>query len=84
MPTFGMLRRLDSEAVRSPKALEELKQQAMRRVRERRPGVEWLSGFAVLGPYDDIEVSRAEDIETATKVSAPIRSFGHAHAEAWR
>jgi len=83
MSTFVMLTRLDAEAVRTPKTVEVLEQQAMRRVRKECPKVEWVGSYAALGPYDYVDIFRAIDIETATKVSALIRSFGHAHTEVW-
>lgn len=83
MTTFIMLTRLSPEAARSPKALEELERQAMGRVREDCPSVEWVSSYAILGPYDYLDVFRAPDIETACKVSTLIRTFGHAQTEVW-
>lgn len=83
MPVFIMLTRISPEAVRSPKALEDLEKQAMARIRQECPGVEWIGSYAVLGPYDYIDVFRADSIETATKVSTLIRTFGHAQTEIW-
>jgi hypothetical protein len=67
MPTFIMLTRLNPDAVRSPKGLETLERDAMKRVREECPKVEWLNSYAVLGPYDYLDIFVAGDIETAAK-----------------
>jgi uncharacterized protein with GYD domain len=83
MSTFVMLMRLDSEAVRSPRTLEQFEQQAMNRVRKECPKVAWVRSYAALGPFDYFDIFDAADIKTATKVSALIRSFGHAHTEIW-
>jgi len=58
MPTFVMLTRLSPEAVRSPKALEDLEGQAMERVRMECPDVEWVSSYAILGPCDYLDFPR--------------------------
>jgi uncharacterized protein with GYD domain len=83
MPDFIMLTRLAPGAVRSPPALEALERKAMERVRAECPEVEWLSSYAVLGPWDYLDIFRAPDIETAIRTETLIRTFGHAHTEVW-
>ena len=83
MPTFIMLTRLSPDSVRSPRGLEQLERQAMQAIRQECPGVEWLGSYAVLGPCDYLDVFLADGIETATRVSALIRTFGHAQTEIW-
>ncbi len=83
MTTYIMLTRVSPEAIRSPQAVETLERQAMSAVRAECPQVEWLHSYAILGPYDYLDIFRAPDIETATKVATLVRIAGHAHTEVW-
>ena len=83
MQTFIMLTRISPEALRSTHALETLERRAMSAVRAECPQVEWVHSYAVLGPCDYLDVFRAPDIETATKVATLVRIAGHAHTEVW-
>ena len=83
MVTFIMLTRLSPEAVRSPQVLEQLERKAMERVRKECPDIEWINSYAILGPYEYLDVFRAKDVETASNVSTLIRTFGHAQTEIW-
>lgn len=83
MNTFMMMTRLNSEAASSPQALEQLEKQAVKKIREECPSVEWLGSYATLGPYDYADIFRADDNETATRVATLIRTLGHAHCEVW-
>lgn len=76
-----MLTRLDPEAVRSPAALEDLEHQAMERVRKECPVIEWVVSYAILGPCDYLDIFCAMDVETASRVSTLVRTFGHARTE---
>ena len=69
--------------MRSAQALEQLERKAMERARKECPDVEWVCSYAIQGPNDYLDVFRAKDIETASKVSTPIRTFGHAQTEIW-
>ena len=83
MSTFVMLTRLAPTAVHSPDDLKALESKAVAAVKEHCPAVEWTADYAVLGPYDYLDVFEAPDLETATKVSMLIRTVGHAHTEVW-
>ncbi len=83
MPIFVMLTRLSPEALKSPRSLEKLERKVSDRIRAECPIIEWIQNLAVIGPYDYIDIFRAPDIEAATKVSALVRTFGHAQTEIW-
>ena len=83
MNTFLMLTRLTPAAAPSPAALEHLEKNVMERIRVDCPGVEWRSNYAVLGPWDYVDIFEAPDIDTALKVSTIVRLYGYAHTEVW-
>jgi uncharacterized protein with GYD domain len=83
MPTFVLLTRLSETAAAAPRRLEEVEKDMMRHIREECPKVEWINNLAVLGPYDYLDIFEAPDVETAAKVAAMVRIYGHAHTEVW-
>jgi uncharacterized protein with GYD domain len=83
MATFVMLTRLTPDAVKSPGDLKLLEKQVAERVRKDCPQVKWLANYAILGPYDYLDLFDAPDAETAAKVVMIVRSFGHAQTETW-
>jgi uncharacterized protein with GYD domain len=83
MATFIMLTRVSPDVTRSPQMLEELEKRAMEHIRADCPEVKWVHSYALLGPYDYLDIFTAADIETAIKVSTLIRTYGRAHSEVW-
>ncbi len=83
MQLFVMLTRLSPEALKSPASMEDFEKRAVDHIEKECPDVKWLHSYALLGPYDYLDIFSAPDLDTALKVSAMIRTFGRAHSEIW-
>lgn len=83
MPMFVLLTRLSPELLQTPHRVEDAEREVSRQVRAQCPEVEWICNAAILGPHDYLDIFRAPDVETASKVATIVRLFGHAHTETW-
>jgi uncharacterized protein with GYD domain len=83
MSKFILLTRMSPGVISSPESVEILERRVMEQVRTECRGVEWLSSYATIGPYDYVDVFGAPDIETATKVAFIVRMVADAHTEVW-
>lgn len=83
MTTYIMLTRLSHEALKSPSSLQTLEQDVKKRIAAECPDLRWLANYAVLGPYDYLDIFEAPDNDVATKAATVIRTFGHAETETW-
>ncbi|MFX1378530.1 MAG: GYD domain-containing protein [Promethearchaeota archaeon] len=52
-------------------------------VREKVPDIKWIAHYAILGPYDFIDIFEVENEHDAAKVSLLSRSAGAVFAESW-
>ena len=69
MPTYVLLTKVSPEV--------------KKKVAQHCPRVKWLASYALLGPYDYLDVVEAPDNLTPSKLAAVVRSFGHATTETW-
>lgn len=83
MPTFVLMTRLQPEHLKDAKARAESGKEWLEKVRAACPDVRWVAHYALLGPYDFMNVYEAADVETAHKVSIISRAAGALTAESW-
>lgn len=83
MPSYVLLTKISPESMPAPDRLKKLEQEVKERIKKHCPQVKWVSNYAVLGPYDYLDIFEAPDDLTAGKVATLVRSFGHATTETW-
>lgn len=83
MPTFVLMTKITPELAGDPRGRKRVGRDWMRQVAEKCPGVKWLAHYALLGPYDFMDIYEAPDVETAHKVSYLSLAGGAADAESW-
>ena len=83
MPNFVMLTRLSHNGNRIPKGLMDLEGRVVEIIRKQCPEVKWLHNFAVLGPYNYLDIFSAPDGEAAFRVSTIVQTIGNADTEVW-
>ncbi len=83
MQTYVLMTKL------SPEASKRLKDQAkegrvwLKKVNEKCPEVNFIAHYALLGPYDFLDIYEAPNEETAAKVSLISLQSGASQAESW-
>ena len=83
MGTYVMLTRVSPEAAADPGQLAALGDIVAERLKVECPEVRWLASYAVLGPYDYVDVFEAPDTEAAAHAALIVRSVGRATTEVW-
>ena len=83
MQTFVLMTKLSPEVSRQMKFRAELGRKWLDQVKKKCPEVKFVSHFALLGPYDFLDIYEAPDEETAAKVSMISLATGALQAESW-
>ncbi len=81
MKTFILLTKLSSEVSKQLKDRAKLGRQWLEQVKAKCPEVKFIVHYALLGPYDFLDIYEAPDEETAAKVSMISTSNGAFQAE---
>jgi len=83
MPTFILLTKLSSEGLGNPRKRENIGRKWFATVKAKCPGVKWIDHYALLGPFDFMDIYEAPSEEVAAKVSMITMSRGAVKAETW-
>ncbi len=84
MPTFVLMTKLSPSTMHDAPERRAMGKEWLQKVRERCPVVKWIAHYAILGPYDFMDIYEAPDVETAHKVSVISRVEGALTAESWQ
>lgn len=84
MPMFVLMTRLAPESLQNASGRRAMGKEWLKKVRTSCPDVKWLAHYALLGPYDFMDLYEAPDVETAHRVSVLSRSEGAVSAESWQ
>ncbi|UCE13563.1 MAG: GYD domain-containing protein [Candidatus Heimdallarchaeota archaeon] len=82
MPLYILATRFDFEQNDLAKRKEQGKKW-LELVKAKVPDVKWIAHYAILGPYDFLDIFEAENETQAAKVSLLSRAHGATQAESW-
>jgi uncharacterized protein with GYD domain len=83
MSTFILMTKLAPEVTKEMKHRERIGKAWMKTVNEKVPDIKWIAHYALLGPYDFMDIFEAPDEEAAAKVSMITLASGAIQAESW-
>jgi uncharacterized protein with GYD domain len=84
MSTFILMTRLAAGSMHDARGVRKTGKEWLAKVKERCPEVRFLAHYALLGPYDFMDIYEAPDAETASRVSLISRAEGAVSAESWQ
>ena len=83
MGTYVLLTKLSSESLGDLHKRENIGRKWFEAVKAKCPEVKWIDHFALLGPFDFMDIYEAPGEEVAAKVSLITMAKGAVKAETW-
>jgi uncharacterized protein with GYD domain len=83
MGTYVLLTKLTPDVTRDVRDRERIGRKWMDAVHKTCPDVKWSAHYALLGPYDFMDIFEAPNEEVAAKVSMITLSTGAFQTESW-
>ena len=83
MALYIQMTKLTPEISADLKKREALGKEWIKKVDQVCPDVKWIAHYAILGPYDFMDIYEADNDESAAKVSMITRASGALSVESW-
>jgi uncharacterized protein with GYD domain len=83
MATYILLTKLSSEGLGDPHKRENIGRKWFSAVKKKCPEAKWVDHYALLGPYDFMDIYEAPNEEVAARVSMITMAHGAVQAETW-
>lgn len=83
MQTYILMTKLAPEVSKQVKNRDRLGRTWLDQVKEKCPEVKFLEHYALLGPFDFLDIYEAPDAETAAKVSLISQANGAFQSQSW-
>lgn len=83
MGTYVLVTRVNPERMGTVERLQEIDDLVRTQVATHHPSVRWVTSYALLGPFDLLDIFDAPDDATAHQVAAIVQSFGYVTTELW-
>jgi uncharacterized protein with GYD domain len=84
MPIFVLMTKLSPDGSTDPNVRRAMGKEWLQKVKKSCPGVRWMAHYAILGPYDFMDIYEAPTVEDAHRVSLISRGGGAVSAESWQ
>jgi len=84
MPRFVLMTRLAPESLKDADVRRAMGRAWLKKVQTVCPEVQWVAHYAILGPYDFMDIYDAPSAEVAHKVSVITQAEGAVSTESWQ
>jgi uncharacterized protein with GYD domain len=83
MALFVMMTKVAPDTLHDARVRRAMGKEWLQKVKKACPEAKWIAHYALLGPYDFMDVYEAPDLETAHRVSLISRGEGALTVESW-
>lgn len=83
MSTYILLTKLSATSLGTPRNREQVGRKWFETVKKKCPEVKWIDHYALLGPFDFLDIYEAPDEHVAARVSMITMAKGAVKAETW-